>query len=446
MTSEGRHIMFEASGIGTYTGRERAAIIFSCMLGFALDLYDVLIMPFLMSAIQSSLHILFAQVASVTSLTLIGSVIGGALFGWLGDRIGRKQALQLTLGVFAAGSIASAFAWDYVSLAALRFVTGVGLGGEWGAGMVLFNEAWNKDRRGLGSAFIQGSAVVASAGASIVGIWATTSFSLDWGWRIALLTGGSPILLMIFIRLFMPESKAWLQFDHARKSGLIERKVKTTNTLLLMFKGRLLTISLMCLAWMMAYMFSYYGVVVFMPTLMQKSLATPPEVVRNISVIASIVGGCSYISMGALNDTFGRRFGALVPGLAWGVMACCLYIFARDKFPGSLFGFPMFWTYIAFVIGNSALGVVGTWLSEIYPIEVRSTAVSFIYMAGRGVGSFAPVVVPLAAAAFGGELAMGMLVVVPAIIIFLAMTLSLPETRGRELASIGTDNHGRQAA
>jgi MFS family permease len=434
------------STTGNYSTGERAAIIVSCMLGFALDLYDVLIMPFLMSSIQASLKISLAQVASVTSLTLIGSVIGGALFGWLGDRIGRKQALQLTLGVFAAGSIASAFAWNYWSLAALRFVTGVGLGGEWGAGMVLFNEAWNKDRRGLGSAFIQGSAVLASAGASIIGVWATTSFSPEWGWRIALLTGGSPILLMIFIRVFMPESKAWQQFDRARKGGAVEARVRTTNTLLLMFRGRLLPISLMCLAWMMAYMFSYYGIVVFMPTLMQKSLGAPPEVVRNVSVIASVVGGCSYLGMGVLNDAFGRRFGALVPGLSWGVMAACLYAFAHDNFAGSLLGFPMFWTYIAFVIGNSALGVVGTWLSEIYPIEVRSTAVSVIYMAGRGIGSFAPVVVPLAAGWFGGQLAMGMMVVVPSIIIFLAMTLCLPETRGRELTAAASVQRSGQTA
>jgi predicted MFS family arabinose efflux permease len=139
----------------SYSRVERISIIASCMLGFALDLYDVLIMPFLMGSIQKSLQISLAQVASVTSLTLIGSVIGGALFGWLGDRVGRKQSLQLTLLMFAAGSIASAFAWNYWSLAILRLVTGIGLGGEWGAGMVLFNEAWNKDRRGLGSAFIQ---------------------------------------------------------------------------------------------------------------------------------------------------------------------------------------------------------------------------------------------------------------------------------------------------
>lgn len=420
-----------------YTRTERAAIIFSCMLGFALDLYDVLIMPFLMGSIQKSLQITLTQVASVTSLTLIGSVIGGALFGWLGDRIGRKQALQLTLGVFALGSIASAFAWDHLSLAVLRFITGVGLGGEWGAGMVLFNEAWNKDRRGLGSAFIQGSAVVASAGASIVGVWATTSFSIDWGWRIALLTGGSPILLMIFIRFFMPESRAWQQFDAARKTGGTETAAATANTLVAMFRGRLLPISLMCLAWMMGYMFCYYGVVVFMPTLMQKALGAPPDVVRNVSVIASFVGGLSYLSMGALNDAFGRRFGALLPGLSWCVMAAALVVFGHVRWTGSLVAFPLFWTYLAFVIGNSALGVVGTWLSEIYPIEVRATAVSVVYMAGRGVGSLAPIAVPLAAGYFEGDLARGMLVVVPAIALFLVMTLVLPETRRRSTAASG---------
>src|ERR1700722_6805877 len=120
----------------SYSRAERTAIIVSCMLGFALDLYDVLIMPFLMGSIQKSLGISLAQVSSVTSL---------ALFGFLGDRVGRKQALQLTLLMFAAGSIASAFAWDYWSLAVLRLITGIGLGGEWGAGRVVFNEGWKKE-------------------------------------------------------------------------------------------------------------------------------------------------------------------------------------------------------------------------------------------------------------------------------------------------------------
>ena len=108
-----------------------------------------------------------------------------------------------------------------------------------------------------------------------------------------------------------------------------------------------------------------------------------------------------------------------------------LYFFAGQKYPGDIIGFPMFWVALSFSVGNSALGVVGTWLSELYPIEVRSTAVSFIYMAGRGIGSLAPVLVPMSAAYFGGQLAFGMLVAAAAVIIFLAMTIMLPETHRR---------------
>ncbi|GAB5097874.1 hypothetical protein YK56LOC_35900 [Caballeronia sp. HLA56] len=190
-----------------YGLQQRLGIIVSCMLGFALDLYDVLIMPYLMPSIQHSMRITLGEAASITTITLIGSVLGGGVFGWLGDRIGRKAALQWTLVVFAVASVSSAFAWNFSALVVLRFIVGVGLGGEWGAGMVLFNETWNPQRRGLGTALIQGSAAIAGACASIVGLWAVQTFSADWGWRIGLLTGGSPVVLAVFIRFWMPESK-----------------------------------------------------------------------------------------------------------------------------------------------------------------------------------------------------------------------------------------------
>jgi SHS family lactate transporter-like MFS transporter len=419
-----------------YTTLQRASIIFSCMFGFALDLYDVLIMPFLMPSIQKSLQISLTQVSSVTSITLIGSVIGGIVFGRLGDKIGRRQTLQLTLALFSVGSIASAFAGNYWSLSILRFITGVGLGGEWGAGMVLFNEAWNKNRRGLGSAFIQGTAGVATAVAAIVGVWATTSFSLDWGWRIALLTGGSPIVLMIFVRIFVPESKAWQQFDRMRRDGLTRVEQKETNSIVSIYRPGMLATTVKCLFWMTGYMFCFYSIQIFLPALMLRSLSTPPEMVRDISVFCAIVGGLCYIPMGFLNDAFGRRYGALIPGVFWLGAAYGLYFHGSEQYSGgSMWSFPMFWTNLAFAIGCCSLGVIGTWLSEIYPIQIRSTAASSIYMFGRGIGSLAPVVVPLAAGMFGGQLALGMLVAIPAIVIFLAMTLSLPETRGRDLTA-----------
>ena len=414
-----------------YTALQRTVIIVSCMLGFALDLYDVLIMPFLMPAIQRGLGLTLTEVASVTSFTLVGSVIGSVVFGWIGDRLGRRAALQLALGLFACGSIASAFAWNYPELAGLRLLTGVGLGGEWGAGMVLFNEVWNPKSRGLGSAFIQGSAVVASASASIVGIWVVRAFPPDIGWRVGYLTGGMPILLMIAIRFMMPESRAWLRFDAERKTGALPPAQTGRNPLLGIFAPGLRRITIVALFWLAAYMFAYYAVIVFIPTLMLRSLATPPGVVRSAALVVSVAGGLGYIVMGALNDRFGRRIGALLPSLMWLVFLLGLAAWGDQRYASSLVAWPLFWLYIAFGLGNTSLGVVGTWLAELYPIAVRATAVSTIYMAGRAVGSFAPVIVPEVAAATGGGLAHGMLVALPAAVLFLVLTCLLPETAGR---------------
>jgi len=139
----------------TYTGRERSFVAWSAILGYAFDFYNLIIMAFLLTQIQKSLGMTLPQTGLIVSMTLTGSVIGGVAIGWLGDRIGRKNALLASLALLAAGSILSAFAWDFLSLLAFRFITGIGVGGEWGAGMVLLNEVWRRERRGFGSCVVQ---------------------------------------------------------------------------------------------------------------------------------------------------------------------------------------------------------------------------------------------------------------------------------------------------
>src|SRR5690348_17467051 len=80
-------------------------------------------MAFLLTQIQKSLNMSLPQTGLIVSMTLTGSVIGGIVIGWLGDQIGRKNALLASLALLAVGSILSAFAWDFVSLLAFRFIT-----------------------------------------------------------------------------------------------------------------------------------------------------------------------------------------------------------------------------------------------------------------------------------------------------------------------------------
>jgi MFS family permease len=425
------------SASNEYTAGQRYAIMISAMLGYILDFYDVLIFPFLLPAIQRSMSLSLTEVGSLQALTLFGSAIGGALFGVVGDRFGRKTSLQLTIILFSVAALVSAFAWNYWSLAILRLITGIGLGGEYGVGMVLFNEAWKKGSRGFGAAALQGCAVIASSTASIVGIWLIATFSDEWSWRIGLLTGGAPILLTIFIRFFMPESKIWQEYDAERRAG---RDMAKPQTLPLadIFRNGLARQTIVAFVWMMSYMLCYYSVVSFIPTLLLRDMHTPGDVVRTTAVLLSVVSGLCYLANGFFNDRAGRRAGAIVPALFWVGSLLGMAMWGSQLYAGSKTEWPMFWLYIAFGMGNVALGVTGVWISELYPVNLRATAVSTFYMGGRGLGSIAPVVVPLVAAHLGGGLLNGMVAVaLPAAAIFIVASMLLPETLGRDLSAKG---------
>ena len=115
-----------------YSPRERRFVIGSALLGYVFDFYDLIIMAFLLTQIQHSLNMTLPQTGLIVAMTLTASVVGGVAIGWLGDKIGRKKALLVSLALLAAGSILSVLAWDFTSLLILRIFTGIGVGGEWG--------------------------------------------------------------------------------------------------------------------------------------------------------------------------------------------------------------------------------------------------------------------------------------------------------------------------
>ena len=94
------------AGALTYTPRERKFVMWSAILGYAFDFYNLIVVAFLLVPIQKSLNVTLPQTGLIVGLTLAASVLGGVLFGWLGDKIGRKNALLWTLLLLAIGSIA----------------------------------------------------------------------------------------------------------------------------------------------------------------------------------------------------------------------------------------------------------------------------------------------------------------------------------------------------
>jgi MFS family permease len=162
---------------------------------------------------------------------LVGAATGGVLFGWLGDRLGRVRALTLsvlTYAIFSGLCGAATAAWH---IAVLRFVSALGMGGEWSLGVALVMEVWPNRSRALMAGLIGAAAnfgylfiallglglgrILGPVGEGLRGVGLPQSWVAELvghsGWRLLMILGATPALLTFFIRLFVPESKRWEQ-------------------------------------------------------------------------------------------------------------------------------------------------------------------------------------------------------------------------------------------
>ena len=289
----------------TYTKRERSFVTWSAILGYSFDFYNLIVLAFLLVPIQKTLNVTLAQTGLIVGLTLASSVLGGILFGWVGDRIGRKNALLWTLLLLAVGSIMSALAWDFTSLLVFRILTGIGVGGEWGAGMVLLNEVWDSRRRGVGSAIVQAMSSAGTAMASIVATVALAYFDQDTAWRIALGVGGLPLLLMLFVRSKMPESRLWQEFKRRQDAGdLPPEKLAQSTPLVEIFKGVSLRYLVVGTIITGGYIIAYQCISIFMPTLILRDLGANLGALRNITLIFAAVSAVGMIGAGFISDAY----------------------------------------------------------------------------------------------------------------------------------------------
>jgi MFS family permease len=428
-----------------YTPQEKRLVAISAILGFGFDFYNLIILSFLFAVILSSLHMTLTQAGIVVSMTLASSIVGGILVGWLGDKIGRKNALLATLLLLALGAILSAFAWDFTSLLIFRIIAGIGVGGEWGAGIVLLSEVWDDRHRGRGSAYVQASAAGGVVFASVVAAYTLSHFSADTAWRVAVGVGGLPLILMIFVRWKMPEPRLWQEYKKREAAGqLPAEKITERASIIEVLKGASLRYLIIGTLVMGGYVIGYQSITVFIPLLMGKTLGASPEIIRNLILLWAFALAGGMILFGFIGDAYGRKLSVVVATVLGIVGFVGIYVVGGTKFNGSILTWSVFWWFAIWGIAQSSAGQFGAWFSELYPVELRSTGTSGIYNLGRLVGSIAPYAVPALAAAFGNLLHAMMFGLIGAVVSLIA-ALMLPETGGRRFAVVESKERAASA-
>ncbi len=168
----------------------------------------------------ASLGLTSARVGAAASAYVLGAVLGALACGYLTDRHGRKRLFFATLAVYLLGTLLTAFAWDFWSMAAFRWITGFGIGGEYAAINSAIDELIPARVRGQVNLFINGSYWIGAAGGSLATavLLDAARFPVDIGWRFGFGIGAALGALVLVARRHVPESPRWLVIhgQHAR--------------------------------------------------------------------------------------------------------------------------------------------------------------------------------------------------------------------------------------
>src|SRR5678810_847583 len=181
--------------------------LLAAAMGWALDAFDAMLYSLVLALLMRDLGMSKTIAGSLGTLTLLASGIGGVLFGFLADRIGRKHALMASILTYSICSFASGLATSIDMLAVARFVLGLGMGGEWNTGATLVAETWPAELRARAISIVQSSWAIGYALAALV-----AGVVLHYAnWRTVFFVGIVPAALTLWIRRGVPESAMWEQ-------------------------------------------------------------------------------------------------------------------------------------------------------------------------------------------------------------------------------------------
>jgi MFS transporter, SHS family, lactate transporter len=342
---------------------QRSAI-WASYLGWTLDAFDFFLMVFMLSAIAKEFGTDVKAVSYGIFLTLAARPIGAFCFGWLAEHFGRRPVLMADIVFFSVFELASGFAPTLTSLLVLRFLFGVGMGGEWGLGASLVMESIPAKLRGPVSGLLQSGYPSGYFVASLV-------FYLLFdriGWRGMFMVGVAPALLVLLIRMHVKESPVF----EARRGKAVPNPI--------MELVRHWKIALYLVVLMTAFNFFSHGTQDLYPTFLQKQHHFDTHTTGLLAAVmnlGAIVGG---ITFGIWSERIGRKRAIIIASLL-ALPIIPLWAYSSTPLLLALGGFLMQ------VAVQGAWGIIPVHLNELSPPLARSLFPGFAYQLGNLIAS-----------------------------------------------------------
>jgi len=405
--------------------RDQWRAFWAVFLGWIVDAFDFNILTFILIDIEKSFTVDSALAGALGTVTLVMRLVGGTLAGTAADKWGRKFPLMLSVLWFSLFAFLSGFSSSYTMLFGLRALFGIGMGGEWAAGMPLVFEHWPTRLRGLVSGMMLGGWYWGYLLSAVAFQFVYPMFSgmPDVGWRVMFWIAVVPALLTFWIRRRVPESPVWLERQRRLKEAKLQGRtiVEPAVSVGRIFKPDLIMTTLQTTALIGSFMCVYYSINFWYPTFLRTSgrPVLPYLVVFNL---AAIVGTTVW---GRLSETRLGRRGAVTITILVGMTSLPLYLHPTNSLAlgvgALLMGF----------FGMGVWGMAPAYTNERFPTAVRGVGPGFCYHAGAAIGAVMPWFLgKMKVLGFELTSAMKLAMLVSGILAAILIWLG-PETRGR---------------
>jgi MFS transporter, PHS family, inorganic phosphate transporter len=432
-------------------------------MGFFTDAYDLfvisLVIPILVALFEGG-KINEGQIGLLAASALMGAAVGQILFGWLGDRLGRRRIYGVTLTVLAVGAIGSALSGPVAGLSTIsvltiwRFVLGVGIGGDYPLSATIMSEYSNTRSRGrlVATVFaMQGFGLLAGAAVSLAAVYFAPG--LDLAWRVILGAGAVPALVTVYYRLRIPETP---RFSLSQgELGAAARAVRTATGTDLATTGRGRVLSVPFSQFLRSYGalivgtastwflldVAFYSTSIFNPVILKQigfaSAASYPvlQQVRLLALgnvlLALVAALPGYWAAVALIDRIGRR---PLQYIGFGVMASA-FLFLALAWNSLVLVLPAFLAIYGMTFFFANFGPNTTtfvYPSEVFPTAFRTTGHGIAAACGKIGAVVAVALFPTLFLLYGLPWFFGLLAIVSFLGCIITLAL-LPETSQRSL-------------
>ena len=392
--------------------RRHALVVGTCGIGFMFDSMDFQIMALVAPAIAKEWNLAPGALGAVLSATVVGMLVGSYLFGIVSDRYGRRFGFMATIALVTVFSAVCAFSENPTQLSAARFFVGLGIGGFTPVDSAVISEFLPARLRGRA---ISITFLFFSLGAFLAALVATIGMH-DLGWRGLFLVGAAPAVLIFVVRWLIPETPRFLltqgRIDEARRAASwiagdvspppfsnVEPRSSRSSASGGLLQGAFAEVAALfspayrrrtIVAWGIwaFYLFSYFGMLLWLPTLLTKYKGLPPGQVFPfvMGFLACGVAGRLFCSL--FIDRIGRKAMIVLAGGGGGILAI---IFGMQEGLLALtvagYGYAFFQD-----MGASAVTPLAP---EQYPTHLSATGAGWAAGAGRLAAIFAPIIVGL---------------------------------------------------